>query len=198
MSDRDTGWLAQAVPGGTNGIGALAAARIGSERILGRGGFALSSAAFAGGGALDPSFTAIEEDAVAPPLEWTAPPPGAQELVLLVECPETGAACHWLVWGLPGQRGQLLEGEVPPRVGKNAAGNSEWLLPQPSIGETHRYVFQLFASELPSTLMPGATREDLLAELEGNVMAMSVLTAQFTGQEAEEDDLGDWDADSEG
>ena len=196
MSDKDIGWLAAAVPGAKTGLDGLGAARLGSERLAGRGGFGMTSAAFQAGGELDASFTAIEEDAVAPPLEWTAPPPGTMELVLLVECPETGASCHWLVWGLPGQRGQLLEGEAPPRVGKNAAGNSEWLLPHPPVGETHRYVFQLFASELPSTLMPGASREDVLASLEGNVTALAILSASFTGTEPEDDDLADWDADS--
>ncbi|TNE45676.1 MAG: YbhB/YbcL family Raf kinase inhibitor-like protein, partial [Sphingomonadales bacterium] len=52
---------------------------------MGRGGLKLASPAFAPGAELDPCFTADEEDAVAPPLEWTAPPPGAMELVVIVE-----------------------------------------------------------------------------------------------------------------
>ena len=40
------------------------------------------------------------------------------------------------------QQGQLLEGEAPPRVGKNSFGNSEWLLPDPPTGHgPHDYVF---------------------------------------------------------
>ena len=34
--------------------------------------------------------------------------------------PGAEPACHWLVWGLAPQKGQLLEGETPPRAGKNA------------------------------------------------------------------------------
>ena len=105
------------------------------------------------------------------------------------------ATCHWVVWGLPSQRGKLLEGEAPPRVGKNARGNSEWLLPSPadSDGE-HRYVFQLFAVDLPLTLMPGATREDVLASIKGHVVAASVLTGRFSAPEEDEDwDEEDWD-----
>ena len=65
------------------------------------------------------------------------------------------------MWGLPGQQGKLLEGEAPPRVGKNAFGNSEWLLPDPPTGDApNTYVFQLFALDLPLTLMPGASREE--------------------------------------
>lgn len=175
--------------------GSLAIAQLGTAAMFGRGGFAITSPAFRHGEQLDPSFTAEEEDAVAPPLEWSAPPAGAQELVIIVEEVGAGAAdpaCHWLVWGLAGQRGKLLEGEVPPRTGKNARGNSEWLLPAPPEGETRHYVFQIFASELPLILMPGATRADLIAALQGNITACALLYAPFTGSSDE-----DWDEDED-
>ncbi|MCB2089050.1 MAG: YbhB/YbcL family Raf kinase inhibitor-like protein [Sphingomonadaceae bacterium] len=192
MSDPVPAWLAGALNASGPAAGKLAIARLGSERALGRGGFALKSAAFRDGDELDPCFTADEEDAVAPPLEWTAPPPGTQELVLVVEdasSPGDEPLCHWLVWGFPGQKGQLLEGEVPPRVGKNSLKNSEWMLPAPpEDDDAHTYVFQLFALELPLTLMPGAGRKDVLAALENNVTACAVLTATYARQEEE-----DWD-----
>ena len=172
----------------------LAIASLGEERGFGRGGFVLTSPAFDAGEELDPCFTADEEDAVAPPLEWTAPPPGAQEIVVIVEDGTSTAAdptCHWLVWGLPGQKGKLLEGEVPPRVGKNSRGNSEWLLPDLPQDETHQFVFQLFALDLPLTLMPGAKRADLLAEMEGHVIASATLVAPYTRSEDDEEDWVD-------
>jgi phosphatidylethanolamine-binding protein (PEBP) family uncharacterized protein len=187
-------WLAPHVPEPARHPG-LAIAKLGSAQAIARGGFALTSPAFRAGEALDPSFTATEEDAVAPPLEWSAPPPGSQELVLVVEdATSTGAepACHWLVWGLAGQRGKLLEGEAPPRTGKNAFGNSEWLLPDPPEGETRQYLFQLFATDLPLVLMPGAGRAELLASLQGTITACAVLHATFTG--ASDDDAG-WEDD---
>jgi hypothetical protein len=187
-------WLAPQVPLPARHAG-LAAVRLGSAQTFGRGGFALTSAAFRSGEALDGSFTASEEDAVAPPLEWTAPPPGSQELVLVVEDASgkgSEPACHWLVWGLPAQRGKLLEGEVPPRTGKNQAGNSEWLLPDPPEGETRHYLFQLFATDLPLVLMPGAGRADLIASLQGTITACAVLHATVTGGEDED---ADWDDD---
>ena len=102
-------------------------------------------------------------------------------------------ACHWLVWGLAGQRGKLLEGETPPRAGKNAVGNSEWLLPDPPEGETRHYLFQLFATDLPLVLMPGAGRAELLASLQGTITACAVLHATFTG--GGEDDDAAWEDD---
>ena len=52
-------------------------------------------------------------------------------------------------------------------------------------------MFQIFATELPLTLMPGASREDLIASLKGTITACAVLTAPFTGVEAA-DELA-WD-----
>jgi phosphatidylethanolamine-binding protein (PEBP) family uncharacterized protein len=187
-------WLASALPAACPVNDGLALARVGSAEVVGRGGFLLTSPAFRSGEALDPSFTAEEEDSVAPPLEWSAPPPGTQELVLVVEDASTDEPrCHWLVWGLAGQRGKLLEGETPPRTGKNSQGNSEWLLPWLSPeSPPHSFVFQLFALDLPLTLMPGATREQLLGEMDGHVIAAAVLTATY--QPSEEDG---WDEDDD-
>jgi len=188
------------------GHGALAVAQLAAsgavtEAMLGAGGFALTSAAFIHGEALDPSFTAEEEDAVAPPLEWTTPPAGSVELVLLVEDPDVpasvgkgGAFCHWLVWGLTAQRGKLLEGEAPPRTGKNSFGNSEWLLPDPPAGaDPHDYVFQLFALDRPVDLLPGASREDLVQAITGHVTAVALLTGTYA-REGGEDTWEDWEA----
>lgn len=190
MSTGVPAWIQQAIGNGEVKAG-LTAALVAEEKALGRGGFTLSSPAFRHGGELDPSFTACEDDAVAPPLEWTAPPPGTQELVLVVEDVERGDV-HWLVWGLPGQKGALFEGEVPPRTGKNARGNSEWLLPDPPVGVEHHYAFQLFALDLPLTLMPGATHADLVRNMENHVTALAILSARFEGHEVEE-----WDAEDE-
>src|SRR6478609_1296010 len=95
------------------GHASLAIAKLAVPGLIGVGGFKLSSPAFDDGEELDPSFTADEEDSVAPPLEWTAPPPGTQELAIVVEDPDAPVAepfCHWLVGGLAPQAGKLLEG----------------------------------------------------------------------------------------
>ncbi|RJY09954.1 YbhB/YbcL family Raf kinase inhibitor-like protein [Aurantiacibacter aquimixticola] len=204
MPDTAPDWLAKALGKDAEKLGPghakLVAASLGSAEIIGKGGLAISSAAFRDRGELDPCFTADEEDAVAPPVEWTSPPPGTQELVLIVEDADfqTGEPfCHWLVWGLPAQKGQILEGEAPPRVGKNAFGNSEWLLPDPPTGDKpHDYVFQLFALDLPLTLMPGASREELVAAMEGHVTALALITATYAREEGGDYDWDDSDDDN--
>lgn len=196
MSAEVPAWLSSALKGASANYAKLTIATLADERSFGRGGFTLSSPAFADGEALDPCFTADEEDAVAPPLEWNAPPPGAQEIVILVEDADAGGdtpTCHWAVWGFPGQKGMLLEGETPPRVGKNSKHNSEWLLPAPPMDDdAHSYVFQIFALDLPLVLMPGATRTELTKAMEGHVVAAAVLTGTYKREEGDDALDGDW------
>ena len=200
MLERVPDWLGKALRNARPGHGRLAVARLGAEGLLNRGDFTIRSAAFEDGEELDPCFTADEEDAVAPPLDWTAPPPGAVELALVVEDPDAPSPepfCHWLAWGLAAQRGQLLEGEMPPRVGKNSFGNSEWLPPDPPTDHApHDYVFQLFALDISLDLMPGASRGDLIEAMEGHVLAAAVLTGTYA-RTGDEDDL-DWEDDDGG
>jgi Raf kinase inhibitor-like YbhB/YbcL family protein len=190
-------WLGRALRNVRAGHGKLAVAKLGTEALVHRDGFTLRSAAFENGEELDPCFTAEEEDAVAPPLEWSGPPPEAVELALVVEDPDAPTPqpfCHWLVWGLAPQRGQLLEGEAPPRVGKNSFGNSEWLPPDPPTGHgPHDYVFQLFALDISLDLMPGAGRGDLVKAMEGHVLAAATLTGTYV-RRGDEGDL-DWEDD---
>lgn len=197
MSGQVPPWLGKRLKNVRAGHGELVIARLGSEGVLGKDGFRLSSPAFPDGEALDPCFTAHEEDAVAPPLEWTAPPPGTRELAIVVEDPDVPGPepfCHWLVWGLAPQAGKLLEGEAPPRTGKNAFGNSEWLLPDPPTGGgPHDYMFQIFALDLPLALLPGAGRPDLEAAMKGHVIAADVITGTYERKESGDDFGEDWD-----
>lgn len=201
MPEHVPAWLGTALKNARAGHGKLVIATLGAEDLLGKGGFRVTSPAFEDGEALDPSFTADEEDAVAPPLEWTAPPADALELALVVEDPDAPTSepfCHWLVWGLRAQQGKLLEGETPPRVGKNSFRNSEWLLPDPPTGDgPHDYVFQLFALDTGVALMPGAGRAELVEAMKGHVVAAAVITATYERNENGDDFGEDWDGSDE-
>jgi len=197
MLEHVPAWLGKVLKNVRPGHGKLTIVRLGGEDILNNGGFRLSSPAFRDGEELDPCFTADEDDAVAPPLEWTAPPPGTRELAIVVEdadSPSPEPFCHWLVWGLAPQAGKLLEGEAPPRTGKNSFGNSDWLLPDPPAGHgAHDYVFQIFALDLPLALMPGAGRGELVAEMDGHVLAAAVITGTYKRNEDGDDFGEEWD-----
>lgn len=197
MLENVPAWLGKALRNTRAGHAKLAVAELCGDGALGKGGFSISSPAFRDGEALDPCFTADEEDAVAPPLEWTAPPAGTHELALIVEDPDAPTPepfCHWLVWGLAPQAGKLLEGETPPRVGKNSFQNSEWLLPDPPTGHgPHDYVFQIFALDLPLALMPGAGRKELIESMKGHVLAAAIVTGTYAREEDGDESGEEWD-----
>jgi Raf kinase inhibitor-like YbhB/YbcL family protein len=165
------------------GHGKLAAAKLGSDSAMGAGGFALTSAAFMDGGVLDPMFTADEEDACCPPLEWTAPPAETQALVLIVEDPDAPTPepfVHLLGWGLEPAKGELFEGDDPPYLGLNSYQQAGWLPPDPPSGHgPHDYVFQLFALDRPLDLSPGKGRGAVIEAMEGHVIGAAVLTGRY-------------------
>lgn len=176
-------WLGKALRNARAGHGKLAVAKLGGDAALHAGGFRLQSAAFVDGERLDPMFTADEEDACAPPLEWSAPPSGTKALALIVEDPDAPGPeplVHWLGWGLEPRAGKLFEGEEPPVMGKNSAFQSEWLAPDPPTGHgKHDYVFQLFALDCPLELAEGSGRSAFMDELEGHVLAAALLTGTY-------------------
>lgn len=183
MLEHVPAFLGRALKNVRAGHGKLAVARLGGEDTLHAGGFALTSPAFADGEPLDPMFTADEEDACAPPLGWTAPPPGTRELVLMVEDPDAPGLepfVHLLGWGLEPATGLLLEGADPPRVGRNSYQQAGWLAPDPPTGHgVHDYVFQLFALDTKLDVASGAGRGALVDAIEGHVLAAAVLTGTY-------------------
>lgn len=183
MLEHVPAWLGKALRNVRAGHAGLAVARLGGENLMHAGGFRLMSAAFVDGEALDPMFTADEEDACAPPLEWTAPPAGTQSLALIVEDPDAPGLepmVHWLGWGMETRAGKLLEGEEPPVLGQNSFLKTEWLAPDPPTGHgKHDYVFQLFALGLPLDLPPGAGRGAFIKAAEGQVLGAALLTGTY-------------------
>lgn len=186
MLEHVPAFLGRALKNVRAGHGKLAVARLGAEDTLHASGFTLTSAAFADGEELDPTFTADEEDACAPPLAWTAPPPGTRAMVLIVEDPDAPSPqplVHLLGWGMDAVAGELFEGDDPPLVGLNSYNQAGWLPPDPPTGHgPHDYVFQLFALDVPLTLEPGAGRGALVDAMEHHVLAVAVLTGTYERQ----------------
>lgn len=183
MLEHVPAFLGRALKNVRAGHGKLAVARLGGEKTLHAGGFALTSAAFEDGEELDPMFTADEEDACAPPLAWTAPPAGTRELVLLVEDPDAPSPeplVHLIGWGFEPAAGDLFEGDEPPMLGLNSSNQAGWLAPDPPTGHgPHDYVFQMFALDAKLEVGPGAGRGALADAMEGHVLAAAVLTGTY-------------------
>ncbi|HOA72426.1 MAG TPA: YbhB/YbcL family Raf kinase inhibitor-like protein [Phycisphaerae bacterium] len=129
---------------------------------------------------------------VSPPLTWNAVPAGAQELVMIVDDPDAPRPqpwVHWLIYNMPATVTRLPEG-VPPsqRVpdppgavqGKNSWGKIGYGGPEPPRGHgVHHYHFKIYALDTRLNLPPGLEKEQLLASMQGHVLAEGELVGTY-------------------
>jgi Raf kinase inhibitor-like YbhB/YbcL family protein len=150
----------------------------------GPGSLLLGSPAFAAGGEIPARFS-CEGDDVSPPLGWVNVPEGTVELAVTVVDPDapSGQFVHWVVTGLDPALGGLDEGEVPETAveARNDISEFGWYGPCPPSGETHAYVFTLFALSAPSGVQPGASGADAIATVAATPGVATILTGTYTG-----------------
>lgn len=127
---------------------------------------------------------------VSPPLEWTSPPPGTRELVLVVEDPDAPLghpAVHALARGIDPALGRIPENGLAepsplPGVtnGRGVLGHRGYAGPQPLRSHgPHSYVFQLFAVDRRLDLPDAFSRADLLGAIDGHAIARARLDGTY-------------------
>jgi Raf kinase inhibitor-like YbhB/YbcL family protein len=153
-------------------------------------GFAFTGGDVADGRAIDPTYT-CDGDNVSPALEWQDVPASAVELVLVVDDPDAGGDgfTHWVAYGIAPDQTSLEAGvPVAPVVSgainlmqsPNDGGGYGWTGPCPPGGETHHYVFTLYALDEATGLDGGADPTDVLAATEGHSLGEATLTATYS------------------
>jgi Raf kinase inhibitor-like YbhB/YbcL family protein len=151
--------------------------------------FELTSDAFVNGQSIPAKYSCTGVN-VSPALAWNEPPAGTQSFALIMDDPDApgGTWVHWVVFNIPADVRSLEENlpvtgkNVDPNamyVGKNSSGNSRYDGPCPPSG-THRYYFKLYALDASINLLPGATKEEVLREMEGHVLSESELMGTFS------------------
>lgn len=114
----------------------------------------------------------------APPLMISSIPAGTQSLALVVHDPDapSGDFTHWTLWNLSATASVLPEGRIPAGAlqGKNDFGQVGYGPPAPPLG-THHYLFDLYALNTQLPLDAGAPLADLLAAMEGHIVAQAQL-----------------------
>ena len=146
----------------------------------------LTSTSFEDGGMIPPRHTCAGEN-VSPPLAWGDVPATAAALALICDDPDApmGTWVHWVLYDLPPDITELTEG-VPTqevldsgaRQGQNGSRGIGYTGPCPPSG-THRYYFKLYALDQKVGLSPGATKSQLLAAMEGHILAEAQLMGRY-------------------
>lgn len=153
--------------------------------------FALTSPAFEHGAPIPEKYRGRLLGAnISPALQWTPPPAGAVELVLIVEDPDapmSTPATHAVAAGIDPALGGIGEGQlrhpspVPGvRHGKGALGHRGWAGPMPPRSHgPHTYVFQLFAAEQRLQLPESFGLAEVVRALAGHVIARARLDGSY-------------------
>ena len=145
--------------------------------------FEITSPAFAPKGKIPTKYTGEGEN-VSPPLAWRNPPEGTVEYALIVDDPDAPQPLpfvHWVRYGIPAETRSLGEGDTRTGVdGMNEKMKPGWTGPLPPVAHgPHHYHFHLYALSRRVSLEPGATKEQLLAEIEDRTIDEAELVGVF-------------------
>jgi hypothetical protein len=151
--------------------------------------FQLTSEAFASGQSIPAKYSCIGKN-ISPALSWNDPPTGTQSFALIVDDPDApgGTWTHWVLFNIPAEMRELQEDlpikgkNIEPNaifVGVNSWGDIGYGGPCPPSG-THRYFFRLYALDTTISLLPGATKDQLLKEMKGHTLAQTELMGTFS------------------
>lgn len=148
----------------------------------------VESEAVGPGGAIARRYSAYGDNR-SPPLAWTAVPHAAAYAVIVEDPDAPGAApfVHWLIWNIPGAdlpegvgRGARPAGVPGAAQGRNSLGQPAYFGPRPPAGTgVHHYHVQVFALDAPLPLDGGADLHELVAALQGHVLADGELVGTF-------------------
>ncbi|HZY67476.1 MAG TPA: YbhB/YbcL family Raf kinase inhibitor-like protein [Devosia sp.] len=146
---------------------------------------ALEVSASFGNEEMMPIEHAAEGHNASPMLSWSGAPDGAQSFVVIADDPDAAEPkpfVHWVAYDIPGTVTELREGLPPEPIlqepkgmlqGQNSRGEVGYYGPRPPLGDpAHHYHFQVFALDVATLgLDPGKPREEVLAAMEGHVLA---------------------------
>ena len=150
-------------------------------------GFAFTGVDVGEGEPIDPLHT-CDGNNLAPALTWQGVPEGTAELALIVDDPDApgGTFTHWVVYAIPADYtglergvppGPVVSGAISLKQGPNDGSDVPgYTGPCPPGGETHDYVFTLYALDAETGLDGGASIDDLRAAMEGHVLGEAALT----------------------
>lgn len=160
----------------------------------GRGpGLTLTSPDIEDGGVVPDKFTQAVPNPVSPKLEWKNVPAGTQSFVLLMHDPDVSMAkktddvTHWMAFNIPGTATELAQGQsADPKLADGTiqivnTGRKVGFMGSgaPAPGPYHHYTWELFALDTKLDLGPDATRDQVVAAMQGHILGKGVLVGRF-------------------
>jgi Raf kinase inhibitor-like YbhB/YbcL family protein len=150
--------------------------------------FSLFSKDFKPGDMISPKFT-CEGDNLSPALTWGDPPLKTASFALICDDPDAPRKTwvHWVIYGIPAEARGLPQGVEKSREladgsrqGPNDSGQTGYSGPCPPPGHgPHRYFFRLYALDLKLDLAPGATKEAVMAAIQGHILGQAEVMGRY-------------------
>ncbi len=150
------------------------------------------SPAFENGGPIPPQFT-CDGDNISPELVISGVPEGAKSLALLVEDPDIPQFAkekfgidvfdHWTLFNIPFETARIASGGMVGVSGVTSQGKERYTGPCPLPHHEpakHRYFFRLYVLDTKLPLAAGATKADVLAAMEGHILATAELIGTYS------------------
>jgi len=141
--------------------------------------FALTSPEFADGQPIPRQFT-CDGAGGPPPLHVRDTPPDARSFAIIMDDPDAprGTFTHWLAYDIPADGPELKA--TAGKTLANDFGRNGYGAPCPPAGHgAHRYYFTVYALDVPSLDVPGATRDDLQAAIDRHTLAKARLMGRY-------------------
>lgn len=155
--------------------------------------FALHSPQIRDGGTIARAqvYTQCGGDNVSPPLQWSGAPAATQSYAVTVFDPDApgGGFWHWVAFdisvgahGLNADAGRPHSGDAPGDMaqGRNGFGDIGYSGPCPPPGKPHRYVFTVYALDVPELdVGAGTDVQRTLTEIRKHALASASFTALY-------------------
>lgn len=155
-------------------------------------GLTLTSPDFEDGAIIPNKFTQADPNPVSPKLEWSHVPAGTVSFVLLMHDPDvamgkkTDDVTHWMAFNIPGTAtelagGQTADAKLPDGTIQivNTGRKVGFMGPGAPAPPYHHYTFELFALDTKLDLGPDATRDQVVAAMQGHILGKGVLVGRF-------------------
>ncbi len=149
----------------------------------------ISSTAFEDQGEIPPRHAMCPDDEnLSPPLDWANVPSGTASIALV--CVDSAVQfVHWTIYNIPPSATGLAEGvpavgslEDGSLQGPNDYGEVGYGGPCPPPGDTHEYVFTVYALDAMLELPAGATADSVIQAAEGHTLAQAQVRGSYVWQ----------------
>lgn len=153
--------------------------------------FMVSTTAFPDGGVVPEKYAARGEN-LQPAFTFSNVPANAVSIAVIFHDIEpafpagsTGDILHWMAWNIPATGG-IPEGSLPAGAisGNNIRQMPGYMGPgAPATERFHHYVFEFYALSANLDLPASASRQDLLAAMEGKVVGKVAYVGRYRGMQ---------------